>query len=377
MTNKKMFYRMIMNALMKRKSRVMVSLLAIAIGTSVVAALLSVYVDINEKMSKEFRSYGANMVLSPADRQEKYFSYETFRNTLEVIGKDAVGAAPYLYGVATVDKHRLVVVGTSFHDVKKVSPYWKITGEWVEKEDAKGAMIGITAADKLRLKPGDTFTMSSEAAGQQEEFTVKALVNTGSTEDNQIFINLDSAQVLLNTPDRINAAYLSVMGSADFLSEKAKEFERKFPVLSAKPIKKIAKSEGVILEKIKSLVYMVVFVILLSTLLCVTTTMMTMVTERKGEIGLKKALGADNFYITKEFIAEALLLGAGGAVIGNLSGYGLAQVIGRSVFDSLISIKPLVFLGVFLVSLVVTCAAALWPLRMATAVDPVIVLKDE
>lgn len=377
MTKKKMFQRMILGALIKRKSRVAVALFAIAIGTAVISALFSVYFDINMKMSKELRSYGANMVLAPSGTEEKYFSQSQFEDALEIMGKDVVGAAPYLYGVVNIDKHRLVMVGTDFAEVKKVSPYWKISGEWVNNKGLNEAIIGVTAAEKLELNVGDSFWMRAETTGRQARFVVKGLVKTGSTEDNQVFVNLESVQNLLQMTDKINVAYLSVMGKANLLNGKAQEISKEFPFLSAKPIKRIAQSEGVILEKIKSLVYLVVIVILLSTLLCVATTMMTMVIERKREIGLMKALGAPNFSIVLQFLGEGLLLGTGGAVIGSLLGYGFAQIIGQSVFASAISLRPLVFLSVLFVSLVVTCLAALWPVRVAVAIDPAVVLKGE
>lgn len=377
MTKKKMLRRMILGALLKRKSRVALSLFVIGLGTAVVFALLSVYLDINIKMSKELRSYGANMVIAPADKQEKFITKDQFEEALKAIDNNLIGAAPYLYGVVGIDKHRLVMVGTDFTEAKKVCPYWKITGEWIDSKNLNGAILGVTAAEKLGLKIGDRFFALAEATGQKEEFIVKALLKTGSTEDNQVFVNLSSLQNLLQIDKKVNIAYLSVMGKADMLSEKAREITQLFPSLSAEPIKRIAKSEGIILEKVKSLVYLVVIVILLSTLLCVATTMMSMVLERKTEIGLKKALGAANMDVVGEFLGEAIFLGAGGAIIGSLSGYGFAQVIGLNVFKSYIAFRPLVLMVVLLISVIVTCTAALWPIRVAVTVDPAVVLKGE
>lgn len=377
MTKKKMLRRMILGALLKRKSRVVLSLFAIGIGTAVVFALLSVYLDINIKMSKELRSYGANMVIAPADKQEKFITGDQYEEVLKVIDNNLVGAAPYLYGVVVIDKHRLVMVGTDFTEAKKVCPYWNITGEWIDSKNLDGAILGITAAEKLGLKIGDRFFALAEATGQKEEFIVKAILKTGSTEDNQVFVNLSSLQNLLQIYNKMNIAYLSVIGKADILSEKAREITQLFPSLSAEPIKRIAKSEGIILEKVKSLVYLVVIIILLSTLLCVATTMMSMVLERKTEIGLKKALGAANMDIVGEFLGEAIFLGAGGAIIGSLFGYGFAQVIGFNVFKSYIAFRPLVLMVVLLISVIVTCTAAIWPIRVVVAVDPAVVLKGE
>lgn len=377
MNKKMMLQKMILHALFKRKSRIAVALFAIAIGTAVIFSLLSVYLDINEKMSKELRAYGANLVIAPSDSGEPFLTEQQFKKTLAVLENNVVGAAPYLYGVVNISNKQLVMVGTDFSEIEKISPYWKINGTWVGDENLDGAIIGVTVAEKLKLNLEDQFSAISETTGQQNTFTVKAIVKTGSTEDNQIFVNLVPFQSMLQLEGLMNVGYISASGEANFLTEKAKEISNLQPSLIAKPIKKIAQSEGIILEKIKSLVYLVVTVVLMSTILCVATTMMTIVLEREKEIGLKKALGAPNLSIVSEFLGEAILLGTCGALIGSFLGYLFAQIIGQSVFMEAISFKFSVFLIVIFASVFVTSIAALWPVRTVVSIEPAVVLKGE
>ncbi len=377
MNKKMMLQKMILHALFKRKSRIAVALFAIAIGTAVIFSLLSVYLDINEKMSKELRAYGANLVIAPSDSGEPFLTEQQFNETLAVLENNVVGAAPYLYGVVNISNKQLVMVGTDFSEIEKISPYWKINGIWVSDKNLDGAIIGVTVAEKLKLNLGDQFSAISDTTGQKNTFTVKAIVKTGSTEDNQIFVNLVPFQNMLQLEGLMNVGYISASGEANFLTEKAKEISNQQPSLIAKPIKKIAQSEGIILEKIKSLVYLVVTVVLMSTILCVATTMMTIVLEREKEIGLKKALGAPNLSIVSEFLGEAILLGTCGALIGSFLGYLFAQIIGQSVFMEAISFKFSVFLIVIIASVFVTSIAALWPVRTVVSIEPAVVLKGE
>ncbi|WP_253289211.1 ABC transporter permease [Lachnoclostridium sp. MSJ-17] len=60
----------------------------------------------------------------------------------------------------------------------------------------------------------------------------------------------------------------------------------------------------------QALVLLVTVIVLLLTMICVATTMMAVVTERRKEVGLRKALGASNRSIIFEFMGEGLLLGA-------------------------------------------------------------------
>lgn len=375
-----MFIKMMSSSFRKRKSRVAIALFAIIIGTAVISGLLSVYYDISIKMSKEFRSYGANLIITPGEQAEGNIisQAEVDRVAGMMPEGSLVGYAPYLYGVAQVEEQRLVVVGTWFDQVKKVSPYWKVTGNptW-ERNDAGKALIGAAAAKKLELDIGNQLDLKDERTGRTKQVTIQGIVNSGGTEDNQIFISMAEAQELFNQPESVNVAYFSVMSKGQELESQARKIKEKFSNLQARPIKQISQSETVILEKIRSLVYLVISIIFLSTLLCVATTMMTMVVERKREIALKKALGAQNPTLVLEFLSEGGILSLLGSLLGIGLGHLLAQLIGQSVFQSAISFRAAVIPMVILISLIVTGLASFIPVKTVVAVEPAVVLKGE
>lgn len=375
-----MFIKMMSSSFRKRKSRVAIALFAIIIGTAVISGLLSVYYDISIKMSKEFRSYGANLIITPGEQAEgNVISQAEVDRVAGMMPEGSlVGYAPYLYGVARVEEQRLVVVGTWFDQVKKVSPYWKVTGNpaW-ERNDAGKALIGTAVAKKLELDIGNQLDLQDERTGRTKQVTIQGIVNSGSTEDNQIFISMAEAQELFNQPESVNVAYFSVMSKGRELESQARKIKEKFSYLEARPIKQISQSETVILEKIRSLVYLVISIIFLSTLLCVATTMMTMVVERKREIALKKALGAQNPTLVLEFLSEGGILSLLGSLLGIGLGHLLAQLIGQSVFQSAISFRAAVIPMVILASLIVTGLASFIPVKTVVAVEPAVVLKGE
>ena len=113
------------------------------------------------------------------------------------------------------------------------------------------------------------------------------------------------------------------------------------------------------------------------TMICVTTTMMAMVMERRKEIGLKKAIGAENRSIVSEFMGTGIVLGVLGGCLGCVMGYFFASAISFSVFGRSVSIVPAVIVITLGLSVVVTVIACILPVRRAVRIEPALVLRGE
>lgn len=375
-----MFARILFKALTMRTGRVAVALAAIMVGATVVSALTNLYFDISIKMSEELRTYGANFFIGPAtQKRESGIDQAVYDAILERIpGDRLVGASPYLYGLVHLDRGDAVLAGVSFDGLRRIAPYWQVTGAWIGVDfDDRNCMIGTRLAAALGVKVGDLIQINNRDGATQTRVRVKGIVETGKGEDEQIFVNLPLAQTILGMDRRTDFAMLSIVargGEADAL---ARELNETFEGVEAKPIRKISESDGQILGKIDGLMALVAAIILIISTLCVNATLTAMVAERTQEIGLQKALGASNRAIVAQFMSETAIIALAGVLLGMALGVALAQVLGQAIFNAWVTFRPVVLPLTVGVSLLAALTAAVLPLRGAVAVVPARVLRGE
>ncbi|MDL2284180.1 FtsX-like permease family protein [Oxalobacter sp. OttesenSCG-928-P03] len=378
--NKKysLYFRMLFSALGRRLSRMFIAVLAIAIGATVLLGMLTIYYDIPRQLGREMRSYGANMILVPS-AETGNMAREDVEEALVLLPESkVVGAAPYRYEAMRINRQPITAVGTDFAQVKKTRPYWQIEGAWPQAEDE--VLIGTDIAQYTRLKPGAVVTISGQTK-ERERFSAKmkiaGIVKTGGPEDGYVVMDIAALEMFMDTPDEVEVFELSIAAPAEELAVLEERIRQAVPAVTPRMVKRITQSETLVLSKLQALVYLVTIVMLFLTLICVATTMMSMVMERRKEIGLKKAIGAENRSIVIEFLGEGIVLGLVGGMIGSVFGWFFARQVSMSVFGRGISFEPLLVFATIAISLVVTIIACILPIRRAISIEPALVLRGE
>ena len=378
MKKQTMYFRMVMSSLGRRRSRMLVALLAVAIGATILSGLITIYYDIPRQMGKEFRSYGANLILVPSG-DKSALSMSAIEKATDYLPSDnIVGIAPYRYETVKINEQPFMAAGTDMGEVKKVSPYWYVAGE--RPSDNGEVLIGQEVADLIRLAPGDTVTLTgvdSKGEDFNKDFSVSGIVQTGGAEEAFVFMPLSDLEGIMKSSDEVDIVEYSVAASEEILDGVAQRISENVENATPRLVKRVTQSEETVLSKLQSLVYLVTAVVLLLTMICVSTTMMAVVAERRKEIGLKKALGAANRSIVLEFLGEGLCLGGLGGLLGVLLGFLFAQAVSMNVFSRSISFQPLLIPVTLIVSICITGLACLIPVRGATDVEPAIVLRGE
>ena len=312
-------------------------------------------------------------------------------------GSSATRSAAYRYETVRINKSPYLVGGIDVDAVRALNGHWEIEGRWPGDGEV---LIGLDVAESTGFKVGSTVnaeylgsddlslssTVSSsgdtaQAAGQAS-WRVSGIVDTGGSEDDILYVPLGQLETLTGNAD---AGYDVVEFSVDTTSVTAADVadavnraaDAAGQGVRAEPVSKITSGDTRIITMLDTLFWVVAVVVLGLTLVGVSTTMTVIVSERRNEIGLRKALGASSRSIAVEFYTEAACLGLIGGLIGTAIGYALARAVGIGVFEQPIGFSWWLALLSVLLSALVAVIASAGPVQGATRIDPALVLREE
>ena len=374
----KFYLKMIMTSLARRRARMLTALLAIAMGATIISGLVTIYYDIPRQMGKEFRSYGANMLVIPTNPDKKITNEQLDEIKSLIPSGKLVGQAPYIYTNAKINEQPYMLAGTDLKGAKKNSPYWLIDGSWPEK--SREVLIGNEVSKALGLKEGDKIIINTPKVNGEgsidTNFVVSGVVTTGGKEEELIFMGIDDISQLVKDKNYDVVEY-SVEAEQNELSKIVSNISQKDGSLTPQMVKRVTASQDIVLNKLQALVFIVTIIVLFIMMICVSTTMMAVVTERRKEIGLKKALGATNSSVIVDFLGEGAFLGVFGGLLGVALGYIFANRVSISVFARKVSFLPLLVPMTIIVCIVITIVASLIPVSKTVDIDPALVLRGE
>ncbi|MDR2400246.1 MAG: ABC transporter permease [Deferribacteraceae bacterium] len=362
--NLKLFVLMLGMSFIRRRSRVMVALLAVAIGATVFFGMATVYIDVPVRLSTAFRAYGANILLL----SEKGLSSEELKEVRNFVPEaNLVGLNPYIYKTMLLNSHSVTVTYTDLKEAVLTNPFWQIKGALPSERGE--ALIGSDLANILEMEEGFT----AELGDINQDILFSGVLKTGSGGDNFVYLDISE----LGDSYLADIAELSVSLSGDNLEEFRTDLTFEFPDITPKLVKRVVNSETAVLKKLQALVLFVTIVVLSLTMICVSTTMTAVVLERLKEIGLKKAIGAESRSILMEFFWSALILGFFGGIIGCFAGFAFANFVSLSVFSVSVDLHLGLAVLSVLISVIFTVIAGMIPVYSASNVNPIMVLRGE
>ena len=429
-----MFLRMLRGALFRQWKKMLMIAFTIALGASLATSMLSVMLDVGEKVNQELKAYGANITVVPKENSvvSDLYEIEGEDNTGVYLHEDELGKiktifwafnivdyAPFINVKGTLDDGtELDVIGSWFNHhmdlptgesldagIVSLRSWWEIAeGDWYDEQTStvkNGAMVGTALAEREGWSVGDTIHITGEKGNG--DFTIVGIIDSGGEEDEQIFAALDPVQELAGLDGCIDSIEGSALTTPDNeLAEKAAKDPSSLTVAQyetwyctayasaicyqiqevitdsvASPVRQVADSEGAILEKTELLMILITILSLIGAALGICNLVTASVMERSAEIGLMKAVGAHNGAITLLILAEITVTTIIGGIVGYFAGFGLAQVIGQTVFGSAITMRTMVIPIVAVLIILVTLAGSIPAIRAIARMDPTEVLHGK
>lgn len=426
-----MFFRMLRGALFRQKSKMIMIAVTIALGASLATAMLNIMFDVGDKMNQELKTYGANITVVPKASSVLNGLYEMDETEEtsaylkeEELGKiktifwafNIVDFSPFVNTTATLGDIETKIVGTWYNHhlalptgeeldtgVTSLRSWWDIKdGTWIDEQNIdsdKVAMVGTVLAEREGIKAGDSITLKT--ADASETLTVSGIFDAGGDEDEQIYTTLSVAQKLAGTQGQLDSIEVSALTTPDnelalkaakqgpasltpreyetwyctaYVSSICYQIQEVITDSVASPVRQVADSEGNIMEKTELLMILITILSLIGSALGISNLVTASVMERSNEIGLMKAVGARDRQVTGLVLTEILITAILGGVVGYFMGYGFAQVIGHTVFNSSIEMKPMVIPIVVVLIVIVTLVGSIPAIRMMQRLRPAEVL---
>ena len=431
-----MFLRIVSDSFARKPRRKALAAVALALGMAVATATLQVALDVGDRLSREFRALGANLIVTPvADSLPLEIGGVDYRpvdtgaylpesdlGKLKTIfwRNNVMGFAPFLdvpvelardgAGRRDADGLPKILIGTWYsHSVEvpdgetfttgisATNPWWGIEGRWFA-DGQNEAVVGAGLARREGLRPGDQIAI--RAGERTRTLAITGIVSTEGREDDAILAPLNVAQEMAARPGQYRRLLVSALTKpADAFSQRNPatmtpvEYDRwycspyissishqigeQLPGIQVRAIRQVAESEGRILTHVGGLMWLVTLAALFAAALAVGATSAATVLERRSEIGLMKALGASHRVVAAFFLAEQLLLAAIGGVSGYMLGLALAHLLGVGIFGISPAFRLVLFPVVLVLAAGVVLLGSLVPLGRASRVDPAPVLRGE
>jgi putative ABC transport system permease protein len=434
-----MFFRLIADNFTRRPRRKFLTAAALSLGMAVATAALSVSLDIGDRLSQEFRSLGANLVVTPeADslpleiggvdfrpvNSGAYLPESDLPKIKSVFWHNNITAfAPILETpidawtrssqtsitpafdasailIGTWVSHRVSLSdGQSFSTgIDRTNPWWHLTdGRWFS-DDASECVVGVVLQKQAGVQLGDVLNISNKK--HNIALTVTGFVNAGGPEDHSVLAPIGIAQRVAGKPGQYRKLYVSALTKPEddfarrdpktmkpdelerwscspYVSSIAYSIKQVLPGSDVRVIRRVAEGEGRILTRVRTLLWLVTFASLLAAALAVGASSAASVIERRTEIGLMKALGAGSGTVGWLLAVEQLLLAFVGGCIGYSLGLLLARFLGTRIFGVPPAPSLLVFAVILVLASAVTLLGSALPLRRAANYDPAPILRGE
>jgi len=384
-------YQVVVKDIRRRKKRVLYASLGVVIGITTIIAVLTIALAGQTNIYGQLEKYGANLMVMPAINDidvglgglslgtlsvgENYISEDKLPEIRRISDgkiREALGIedegnivtiAPKLYMNTKVNGTPVIVVGVEPQEERLLKTWWKVSqGKYFESPNE--ALVGALAAEFLRFNVGDKITLDGG------EVTIAGILEeTGSNEDYQVFVPLETAQQAFDKEGLVSSMDIRALCNACPVEVIADAINNDIPGVRAVAVKQIAETEMGMLDKVSKFLFALAAITLAVGCFGVVNTMTTSVHERIKDIGIMRAVGASRNQIMKIFFYEAIIVGVAGGLLGYVAGTLLAYIVGPLIFGGVaVTYVPQYFLPSLALAALIAVIASVYPAFRASRI---------
>ncbi|MGC1374275.1 MAG: FtsX-like permease family protein, partial [Candidatus Sulfotelmatobacter sp.] len=332
-----MFMRMLIRAAVLRRGRAASALFAMVVAAAVATAMLNLYVDVQAKLRREFRNYGANIIL--VGKNGASLPADALTHVESILAGHGI-AAPFAMVVArTSDGQPVVVAGADFSRVRQLDKWWSVS-RWpaaepisrVAENAREMTLPGLIGVRAMPVVSPNNQPFELTFQGHKIQIAHAGTVQTGAGEDSRIYLPL--TDFVAWTGVQPSTIEIAANGPPEQVDAIMHQLEQAIPAADVRPVRQLVEGEARVLGKTRATLLAAATLIILTAALCVLSTLMGWIFDRRRDFAIMKALGASDKLLNGFLAAEAAALGATGAVIGFVLGVGIAAWIGRANFHA-------------------------------------------
>ena len=362
-------------SLLHRRSRTLAELVALTVSAAVATALLTLYASLDLKLHHQFRTFGANIVVTAQDESGSGTPSALPPDALQ-IARQAAGpesrVVPFGYAIAQMqDGSSVVVAGTDLAGVRAMDSWWQVS-HW-PKQTAGLPTRALTGVRAQKALGSPQFSLSYNGKALQME--TAGTVHTGDAEDSRIYLPLDA--FIAWTGVQPNTLEIQASGNSQQIRAVLERLRQAMPEADVHAVHQLVEAEANVVSRTRALMLSSLILISLTVAVCVLATLIASVFERRRDFAVMKALGATQHHVGLLFLLETVALAFAGLVCGYILGCGIAYLIGEWNFHT--SISPLwrIVPEVAVLNLLVAVIAAAIPLRILRRLEPATLLRGE
>jgi putative ABC transport system permease protein len=399
----------VLRELFQRNNQLISSLVAVSLGIAVMVAIQSTTHYSEKAVAGELDALGANILILAKDATvQDYYSadfqqseipesYVSVLTTSDLQGLDNL--SPKFSMPVEVNGYKATLTGILPKNEFKSKAIWQgslgvfskpqncgvvanipgitdttktqVRKRVIEDLAPDAMLVGADMAKSLAIKEGDSLTILGK------RFIAEAILPiTGTVDDGRLFAHLHTVQKLAGKDSVLHS--IEIVGCCSAINAGLiQKINKLLPNAKVVTITQIVQTQiraNTVMKRISLIMLVVILVVGGAS---IANYMFANVYERRREIGIYMAMGANSLWILKLFLLKALIIGLAGGVFGYILGSVLAMVLGPRIAG--VTVFPLPMYAVYsvVISTVIAFAASAIPAINATKVDPSLIMKED